>query len=100
MTRSHNYYVYIMTNKLRQVLYVGLTNSLGRRVFEHEKALLKGFSRKYNCKFLVYYEHYTDVNQAIKREKQLKSYRREKKIALINSFNPQWDFLNQKVMHF
>jgi len=96
MARSHNYYVYIMTNKHRNVLYVGITNSLGRRVYEHENGLIEGFTKKYNCHYLIYYEHFTNIDHAIKREKEIKGWRREKKYALIVKFNPQLKFLNDE----
>jgi len=83
------YYVYIMTNGLR-TLYIGVTNDLMRRVFEHKEKLADGFTKKYNITMLVYYETTTDVQAAIAREKQLKSWRRSKKIALIESSNLQW----------
>ena len=96
MARSHNYYVYIMTNKHKNVLYVGITNSLGRRVYEHENGLIEGFTKKYNCFYLVYYEHFTNIDLAIKREKEIKGWRREKKDALIVKFNPQLKFFNNE----
>ena len=83
------YYVYIMTNGVR-TLYIGVTNDLMRRVFEHKEKLAKGFTKKYNITILVFYETTSDVQAAIAREKQLKSWRRSKKIALIESSNPQW----------
>ena len=83
------YYVYIMTNGVR-TLYIGVTNNLVRRVFEHKAKLGEGFTKKYNITLLVYYETVGDVLVAIAREKQLKSWRRSKKIALIESSNPQW----------
>ncbi len=85
----NQYYVYIMTNGVR-TLYIGVTNDLMRRVFEHKEKLLEGFTKKYNVTMLVYYETTSDVYAAIAREKQLKSWRRSKKIALIESSNPQW----------
>jgi len=78
MSHNHNYYVYMMTNRHKNVLYVGLTNSLGRRVYEHANGLIKGFTKKYNCHFLIYYEHFSDINLAIRWEKQIKNWRREK----------------------
>ena len=69
-------------------LYIGITNNLVRRVFEHKKGLTKGFSKKYGCHKLVYYEHYSDVRQAIKREKQMKGWLRAKKQDLIKTVNP------------
>ncbi len=83
------YYVYIMTNGVR-TLYIGVTNDLMRRVFEHKEKLTEGFTKKYNITLLVYYETASDIQVAIAREKQLKSWRRSKKIALIESSNPQW----------
>ncbi|MDD3686429.1 MAG: GIY-YIG nuclease family protein [Bacteroidales bacterium] len=89
-----NYFVYILTNKNKTVLYIGVTNSLRRRIDEHSSGLIKGFTQKYSCKYLIYYEHFNDVNLAISREKELKKWRREKKEALIAKQNPQWMFLN------
>ena len=94
----HNYYVYILTNDKRKVLYTGMTNNLERRVFEHANRLVPGFTKKYNCHYLIYYEHYNYVNNAIKREKQIKRWRREKKINLINGFNPELRFLNNELL--
>jgi putative endonuclease len=85
-----------MTNKHKNVLYVGVTNSLERRVIEHENGLVEGFTKKYNCHYLIYYEHFTDIDFAIKREKQIKGWRREKKDALIATSNPKLKFLNDK----
>ena len=78
-----------MTNK-SGTLYTGVTNDLGRRVYEHKKKLVSGFTAKYNIDRLVYYEATEDVNAAISREKQIKGWLRAKKIALIDSMNPQW----------
>ncbi|MCF8234071.1 MAG: GIY-YIG nuclease family protein [Bacteroidales bacterium] len=100
MSRNHNYYVYIMTNKSKKVLYVGVTNSLGRRVYEHERGMIKGFTEKYNCHCLVYYELFNDIGQAINREKEIKKWRREKKDALIQSKNHDFAFLNEKVKYW
>jgi putative endonuclease len=96
---NHNYYVYILTNKTKTVLYVGVTNSLKKRLFFHQNpdALSKTFTTKYRVYYLVYYEFFNDINIAIKREKQIKSYRREKKEKLIHGFNPNWDFLNDTI---
>ena len=88
------YYVYIMTNKKNGTLYIGVTNNLQRRVFEHKNKLLPGFTKKYNLSHLVYYEHTNDVNAAIAREKQYKVWLRMKKIALIESQNPEWKDLS------
>jgi len=96
---THNYYVYILTNKLKTVLYIGITNSLKERLFWHRNPDLSSphFTHKYNCYYLIYYEHFQDVDVAIKREKQLKGWRREKKEMIINKFNPEWKFLNDDV---
>ena len=93
MNSEHNYFVYILTNKNKNVLYVGVTNDLSRRIQEHQNGLPKGFTKKYNCYNLVYYEYFTDINMAIQREKQIKKWRREKKEKLISDFNPGWEFL-------
>ena len=90
--RQHNYYVNIATNHSR-TLYTGVTNNLVRRMEEHRSGAMEGFTRKYRIKQLVYYEHPTDVNAAIAREKQIKRWRREKKIRLIETMNPNWDDL-------
>ena len=82
------YYVYIMTNITNSVLYIGITNDLQRRVYEHKNGLIKGFSEKYNIHKLVYYETTNDVNSAIKREKQLKNWYRQWKMNLIKNKNP------------
>ena len=95
--RDHNYFIYIVTNKNKTVLYLGVTNDLQRRVYEHENDLMPGFSKKYNCHFLIYYEHFQDINNAIYREKEIKKWRREKKEKLINEFNPNWRFLNNEI---
>jgi putative endonuclease len=83
-----------MTNRHRNVLYIGVTNNLRRRVSEHESGLDKGFSKNYNCNYLDYYEEFRSINIAIKREKELKSWVRSKKDALIESKNPQLHFLD------
>ena len=79
-----------MTNIKNTVLYTGVTNDLQRRVSEHKSGSIPGFTQKYNCKKLVYYESFSDIEQAIRREKLIKEYRREKKIQLINELNPEW----------
>lgn len=81
------YYVYILTNRTRR-LYVGITNDLHRRVYEHKNKLVPGFTSKYNLTWLVCYEESDDVIAAIAREKQIKSWGRAKKIALVESTNP------------
>ncbi|MBU1134020.1 MAG: GIY-YIG nuclease family protein [Candidatus Omnitrophica bacterium] len=81
-------YVYLMTNKSNTVIYTGVTSNLPKRVFEHKKGLVEGFTKKYNVKKLVYYEIFEDIEDAISREKQIKAGSRKKKFALINSLNP------------
>ena len=86
------YYVYILTNKCNTVLYTGITNDLNRRVYEHKnKTNTSSFTAKYKIDKLVYYESTEDVIAAISREKQIKNYSRQKKIDLINAFNPSWE---------
>lgn len=68
-----------------------------RRTYEHENELVPGFTQKYNCHFLIYYEHFQEINDAIEREKKIKKWRREKKEALIDDFNPEWRFLNKEI---
>ena len=87
---NKQYYVYILTNKINTVLYTGITNNLERRIFEHKSKYFKGFTAKYNVNKLVYYEIYSDIYEAIQREKQIKSGSRQKKIDLIQSLNPKW----------
>ncbi len=83
------YYVYIMASPSRTI-YVGVTNDLERRVYEHAQKLLPGFTSRYNVSRLVYFEETPDIYAAISREKQLKGWRRDRKIALIESSNPEW----------
>ena len=87
------YSVYIMTNKPRGVLYIGVTNNLESRVWKHKNELCKGFTQKYKLKKLVYHEEHEDINEAINREKQLKLWSRNWKIELIEKENPNWDNL-------
>ena len=87
--RQHNYYVYIMTNASR-TFYVGITNDLARRVWQHKTGDTPGFTEKYNVHLLVYYEETSRIDDAIAREKQLKDWRRAKKIRLIEAANPRW----------
>ena len=88
------YYIYIMTNKINTVLYIGVTNDLIRRVYEHKNYLSKdSFTARYKINKLVYYETTSDVYSAITREKQLKNLIRKKKEELINEFNPEWEDL-------
>ncbi len=84
------YAIYILTNKYNKVLYTGFTNDLYRRISEHKNKLVKSFTSRYNVDKLVYYEIYADADSAIYRERQIKAGSRQKKIDLINSFNPEW----------
>jgi putative endonuclease len=83
------YHVYILTNRSK-TLYTGVTNHLVRRLSQHKKKLIPGFTRSYNIDRLVYYEPFGDIRSAIRREKQIKGLLRAKKIALIESMNPEW----------
>ncbi len=84
------YYVYILTTQSNKVLYVGITNNLERRVYEHKNNLVDGFTKKYHVHKLVYYEQTSDIYSAITREKQIKGLLRIKKNKLISNFNPEW----------
>ncbi len=84
------YYIYILTNANNSVLYTGVTNDLRRRICEHKKKMVEGFSKRYNLTKLVYYEVTIDVRSAIQREKQIKSGSRANKIKLIDSINGRW----------
>ena len=86
----NNYYVYIISNWNNKVLYIGVTNNLERRIYEHKNKLFDGFSKKYNLSKLVYFEKTNEINSAIVREKEIKKWRREKKNKLIESLNPSW----------
>ncbi len=90
-----SYYVYLMTNWNNKVMYLGVTNDLERRVYEHKNKLHKGFTEKYNINKLVYFEETSDVTAAIAREKEIKKWRREKKNALVERVNPYWKDLGQ-----
>lgn len=95
----HTYYVYIITNKYRSTYYIGVTNNLKVRLIQHIKNIKTGkktFAAKYQLQYLVYYEKYTWVQQAIAREKELKGWRREKKLNLIRANNSTFKFLNEQ----
>ena len=94
--KIHLYYVYILTNSSNNVLYVGVTNDLERRCYEHKQKLIKGFTQKYNVDKLVYFEVFDSIELAIFREKQIKGYSRSKKDKLINEFNLEWKELSVK----
>ena len=90
-----NYYVYILTNKSDRVMYIGVTNNLERRVYEHKQELIDGFTKRYHVHKLVYYEVTSDVRAAIEREKILKGWLRARKNALVESMNPEWRDLSE-----
>jgi putative endonuclease len=92
---SRDYFVYILANWSR-TLYVGVTNDLERRLFEHKQRLIPGFTRTYKIDRLMYFEATPNVFAAIGREKQLKSWRRSRKVALIESANPGWEDLSEE----
>ena len=92
------YYVYIMSNATNTVTYTGVTNSLFRRILEHKNKLVEGFTKKYSITKLVYYEASESVSSAIWREKQIKSYKRQTKVDLINRVNPGWRDLYDDLM--
>jgi len=94
--RTHCYSVYLLTNKYNRVIYTGVTNNLERRIWEHKfETKHSSFTFKYRCNKLVYFEDFQYINDAIAREKQIKSGSRKAKIALIDSINPDWDDLSQ-----
>ena len=95
--KNHNYYIYIISNWNNKVIYIGITNDLERRIYEHKNRIFEGFSKKYNLNKLVYYEYTNDVNAAIRREKEIKKWRREKKNKLIESINPEWKDLAEEI---
>ena len=88
------YYTYILTNTSNSTIYIGVTNNIVRRMFEHKNHLVPGFTDRYNCTKLVYYQEFADINEAISREKSLKGKLRKKKIELIELNNPEWHDLS------
>lgn len=95
MASGRSYYVYILTNWNHKVMYIGVTNNLERRVYEHKNKLVEGFTQKYNVNKLVYFEETSDVLSALEREKEIKKWRREKKDALVLKVNEQWKDLSE-----
>ena len=93
---SKTYYVYLVTNWNNKVLYIGVTNNLERRLYEHKNKLVKGFTEKYNVNKLVYFEQSSDIESAITREKEIKKWRREKKNDLVESVNKKWNHLSKQ----
>ena len=96
MPLNNTYYVYLITNWNNQVMYIGVTNNLKRRMYEHKNKLIKGFTEKYNVIKLVYFEETNDINSAIAREKEIKQWRREKKDRLVVQMNSDWEDLSLK----
>ena len=94
MKYDHHYYVYLVASRTR-ILYCGVTNNIGRRVAEHRERSIPGFSAKYLCERLVWYEQYQYINNAIDREKQIKRWNRAKKLWLIEQMNPTWVDLSE-----
>lgn len=92
------YFVYIMASKKNGTLYIGMTNNLIRRVWQHKNNVIEGFTKKYGVHRLVYFESTNDVKAAIVREKQMKKWNRKWKIALIEKENPMWDDLYEKLI--
>ena len=91
--KSKDYYVYIMASDTG-TLYTGVTNDLVRRISEHQQGIFEGFTKKYKCHKLIFYENYSDIKQAISREKQIKNWNRDKKQELIKKINPHWQDLS------
>ena len=94
-----NYYVYILTNNHKNVIYTGITNDLVKRVYEHKNHLDKGsFTARYNVERLVYFEVSSDIDSAIEREKQIKGWNRKRKEKLVESKNPNWEDIYEKIL--
>ena len=100
--KHHNYFVYIITNHKKKVLYTGVTNNLEQRLTEHyiNRGNKQTFAGKYHCHYLVYFERHQYIQHAIAREKQIKGWIRKKKEELINTENPDWKFLNAEIMEW
>ncbi len=95
--KTENYYVYILTNYTNNVLYIGMTSNLPKRIWEHKQKLVKGFTEKYNVNKLVYFETLQDPNEAAKRERNMKEWKREWKIKRIKDMNPNWTDLYEDI---
>lgn len=98
MRNDYNFYVYILTNRHHTDFYIGVTDDLQRRAFEHANKLLGGFTTQHNVEKLVYFEHFTDIRLAIAHEKHLKGLNRHKKLMLIEAFNPEWKVLEETLV--
>ena len=96
MSERHSY-IYIMTNSVNTVLYTGVTSDLKKRIWQHKEKLADGFTKRYNVTKLVYYEVFDNIVTAIEREKQIKGGSRQKKIDLVNRFNPDWHDLYDEI---
>ena len=94
MTKKGTYYIYIMTNH-SGTFYVGVTSDLLQRVYQHKKGMVEGFTKKYRVNRLVYFEEIPSKSSALEREKQIKRWRREKKVKLIEMMNPEWNDLSE-----
>jgi len=95
MKTVHKYYVYILASKRNGTIYIGMTNDLQRRVYEHKTGTIKGFTKKYGVSILVYFEEFKQVEQAIQRENNMKKWKRSWKLKLIENENSNWDDLAQ-----
>jgi putative endonuclease len=98
VARDYNFWIYIVTNRNHSVLYIGVTNRLSRRTWEHREGSREGFAATCQCKKLIYYECYRDIRDAIAWESQLKKWSRIKKVALVNRLNPSWHDLGADVL--
>ena len=92
--RDHDYWVYILTNKHHSTLYIGITNGIVRRLYQHRDGEVNSFAKRYHLNRLVWVEHFRDVNDSIACEKKLKGWRRSRKVALIEQTNPRWHDLS------
>ena len=90
-------YIYILANKPYGTVYIGITNDLSRRIYEHKNNAIKGFTSRYDLHKLVYYEPFDDIQDALRREKNLKAWKRDWKIKLVSEFNPEWENLYEKL---
>ncbi|MFA6409478.1 MAG: GIY-YIG nuclease family protein [Gammaproteobacteria bacterium] len=95
---NKNFYVYILANKRNGTIYVGVTSDLIKRIWQHKNSIADGFTKKYDIKKLVYYEHHHNAESAIHREKRLKEWKREWKLDLIEKFNPEWNDLYDSIL--
>lgn len=92
------YFVYILASTRNGTLYIGITNDLIKRVWQHKEKIVEGFTKKYDVKMLVYYEEFADPKEAIKREKNIKAWKRQWKLRLIEENNPDWEDLYHRII--